>query len=738
MRNFISKNKKYFIVISLCFFLMGGLPLEYGSEKNFFHGYSIQTPVVRIGLGTNLKNIEITSSSGMKIYEVGTNYELITEDADEAYIKGKKDKLNEKYVVQVAYSDEREEAELMAQELRNKVYHKVFISRSSGIDVTGKFRIMVGDFPTRSDALGFIARLNEIGEYNPWIIREDITDKDSRPLWIMVGDKVKSLDENTVLYFIPSSYQSYLSYEGRDYRGIFVLKKGSQGITLINTLYIEDYLKSVVPSELSPYDFRETEAQKAQAVAARTYALKNIKLNDGLDFDLDDTPNSQFYTGMSAEHALTNEAVEQTKGEVAVYKGELIEALYTSTCGGRTENVEDVFMGPALPYLRSTECTYESQKEWAFKTSKKVLPFYSNPRNISYEVTALISHEILPENKDPDFYKQQASYSEVKNWVQKAAQVMGLKQESELLDKDSLTYQNFTEMVVSLFNWQKRVDNLLLDSEKEFLTEEMGEWTETDRSYAAYFIQSGIYPSIEKIKDPKGQMSRAEAAYYLWKVISAQGIPYQEGIFKEFNDDGAVFEKENKEVSYNLAADAYFVKNYEGEQTFVSNLRMVGGERVKFITNEEQVVFLEILYPHQTNVLDRKSSHHIWRVRKSTEEISRRINRFYPVGEVLDIIPIDRGDSKRISKIMIRGTDSEIEVSGLRIRRVLGLRETYFVIDREYHEDGNVKYFTFNGKGWGHGVGLCQVGAYGMARAGADYKEILKKYYQGIRLKNLY
>ena len=121
MRNFISKNKKYFIVISLCFFLMGGLPLEYGSEKNFFHGYSIQTPVVRIGLGVNLKNIEITSSSGMKIYEVGTNYELITEDADEAYIKGKKDKLNEKYVVQVDYTDEREEAELLAQDRKSVV-----------------------------------------------------------------------------------------------------------------------------------------------------------------------------------------------------------------------------------------------------------------------------------------------------------------------------------------------------------------------------------------------------------------------------------------------------------------------------------------------------------------------------------------------------------------------------------------------------------------------------------------
>jgi len=739
MRKLISKNLKYFIVIALSVFIAGWLPLEYGSEKNFFHGYSIQAPIVRVGLGDNLRNIEISASSGMNIYEVETNYKLIAENASEAYIKGKKDKLNEKYLVQVAYAEGREEAELMAQELRNKILHKVFISRSPEADVTGPFRIMVGDFPTRSDALGFIGRLGEIGKYDPWIIREDITDKDSRPLWIMVEDKVKSLDEDTVLYFIPSSYQSYLSYEGRDYRGIFILKKGTRGIVLINTLYIEDYLKSVVPSELSPYAFRELEAQKAQAVAARTYALKNVKLNDGLDFDLDDTPNSQFYKGMNAEHPLSTEAVEQTKGEVAVYKGQLIEALYTSTCGGRTENVEDVFMGPALPYLRSTECTYESQKEWAFKTSRKVLPHYSHSRNISYEIAALASLGVLQEGREPLYYKQTAPYQEVKDWFRKAAGVLGLKKEGELPEESSLTYRNFAELATSAFDLQKRMDNLLVDSEEKFLTKGMEEWTGSSQSHAAYFIKAGIFPTTEEAQEADKDMSRGEAAYYLWKVILTQKVPFKMGTFKRFNDNEIVFEDDDaNESQYSIDDNAYFIKNYTGERTFVSHLRLVGGERVNLIDNGKKAVFLEVIYPYETNVLDRKSSHHMWRVRKSVEEISRRINRFYPVGDVLDIVPVDRGDSKRISKLIVKGTLSEAEVSGLRIRRVLGLRETYFVIDREYDEDGNVKYFTFNGKGWGHGVGLCQVGAYGMALSGADYKEVLKKYYHGIDLKNIY
>ena len=77
-------------------------------------------------------------------------------------------------------------------------------------------------------------------------------------------------------------------------------------------------------------------------------------------------------------------------------------------------------------------------------------------------------------------------------------------------------------------------------------------------------------------------------------------------------------------------------------------------------------------------------------------------------------------------------------VSGLQICSVLGLRDTLFVIDRSWDEDGRVEAFTFSGRGWGHGVGLCQVGAYGMAVGGARYRDILKKYYTGVSIAKIY
>jgi stage II sporulation protein D (peptidoglycan lytic transglycosylase) len=80
----------------------------------------------------------------------------------------------------------------------------------------------------------------------------------------------------------------------------------------------------------------------------------------------------------------------------------------------------------------------------------------------------------------------------------------------------------------------------------------------------------------------------------------------------------------------------------------------------------------------------------------------------------------------------------EVVLKGLKVRWGLGLRENLFVIDRETDARGAVERFVFTGKGWGHGVGLCQVGAFGMARAGSSFEDILKHYYTGITLQTAY
>ena len=738
MKPLNSDNWKNFIALAAAFFILGGQPVEFGQEKNFFHGYSLDKPIIRIGLGVHLSEIKIGSSSGMEIYEVKDSYTLIAEDAQEAYVKGKKEKLNEKFLVQVSRCKDREEAEIAAQELRNQISHKIYVEEILGTDFAGQFQIIAGDFITRGDALRFMVKLNNLGNYDPWIIKKEISAEESRPLWILVDDKITSLKEDTVLYFIPSSYQSYLSFGGRDYRGIFSLQAGPQGIVLINILSLEDYLRAVVPSELSPYQFREIEAHKAQAVAARTYAIKNLELNQKLGFDLDDTPRSQFYKGLNAEHPLSTAAVEATSGEVALYKGNLIDALYTSTCGGRTENVEDVFLGPALPYLRSTECTYEKQKEWELQNRKTMTPVYVNGQNISREIAALMSLNVLPDRTDPVYYQKNLKFSQAAEWIHKAAGVLGRNPHVNRDGDGPFTFKDFVELSGTAFDWNKQADIIIQESEKEFLTKDLNGWPADSESGLALFINTGIFNPENTDMTPDRLLSRGETALYLWKVMSYHHDLFEEGRFISFDDGKLVVEAEGQKQEWILPVEAFLVRNYQDDLTLVSRLHLIGDEKLRWLGRNGQIYLLEVIYPPHSNILDRNSIFHSWQVRKTSAELTRRINRYYPIGELIDIIAEERGESRRITELRIRGSEDEVVVKGLRIRRILGLRETYFVIDRKFEPGGKVSEFTFSGRGWGHGVGLCQVGAYGMARSGADYKEILKKYYRGINIKNMY
>ena len=726
---------KVCIIVAFVFFIFWGHPVEFGSEKSFFQGYAIPKPIIKIGLGVNLSDIKIRASSGMKIYEVKSNYTLVAEDVDEVHIRGRKEKVSEKFIIQVAQIEKREEAEVRAQEIQSMIESKVFVRKD---EESGVFQVMIGDFMTREDALKFIKTLNSIGVTNTWIIREEITEEAAKPLWILVNDELKSLNNETVLYFIPSHEKSFLSFQGRDYRGIFVLRASPKGIVLINILNIEDYLKGVVPSEFSPYSFREIEAHKAQAVAARTYAIKNLGANEQLGFDLDDTPKSQFYRGMIAEHPFSTEAVEATRGEVVVYKDELINALYTSTCGGRTEDVENIFEGKSLSYLRSTECLYDKQKEWLVESKNILLPIKARWKDISREVAYLIIWEVIPAETNPAFYRQEASFEEAVKWTKNALSLLGKKKDLVVPQNSVLNSSYFASFIVDAFDWHNRVNNLLLDSEVDYILKDVKGLKNEDRNNLAYLILEGVFPASKDIGNDERSLTRAEVAYFLAKIILNYKSLDEEGIFTGFNKNKIELEKEYKKKDFLLSPYAFLLRNYDGQYSFVSRVYLLGGEDVRWIERNGEVELIEVCYPPESNTLDRHSVFNRWHQTVSMEELGQKVSQYYPIGKLIDIIPLRRGASKRVIELLIRGSEGEAVVKGLKVRWVLGLRDTLFTVDREYDEDGRIVNFSFSGRGWGHGVGLCQVGAYGMAQTGATYRDILKKYYSGTKIKKIF
>lgn len=137
---------------------------------------------------------------------------------------------------------------------------------------------------------------------------------------------------------------------GYPYRGMLTFIVNGSTMTAVNVIGLEEYLYGVVPSEM-PQAY-EKEALKAQAVAARTYALTKLGAHTGSGYQLCDGTNCQVYKGYSNEAASTTAAVDATAGEIACYNGSPIEAVFSSSTGGYTENSENVWWA-TVPYLRA-------------------------------------------------------------------------------------------------------------------------------------------------------------------------------------------------------------------------------------------------------------------------------------------------------------------------------------------------------------------------------------------------
>ena len=158
-----------------------------------------------------------------------------------------------------------------------------------------------------------------------------------------------------------------LALDGRRYRGALELRHKGGGLTAVNIVPVDDYLRSVVPEEM-PVDW-PAEAIKAQSVAARSFALASRGRHASEGYDLCTTTHCQLYTGTTAEKSASNAAIKATRGEVLTYGGKPIEALFHTDSGGMTENSEAVW-GSHVPYLRAAKDTPAKTMPWTKTISR--------------------------------------------------------------------------------------------------------------------------------------------------------------------------------------------------------------------------------------------------------------------------------------------------------------------------------------------------------------------------------
>ena len=423
--------------------------------------------------------------------------------------------------IQVASFREPGRAESLKRELESRFEVPVTITYN---DSTETYRVRVGECASRMEAGELGERLQEAGYADGWITSEEgirgpvaVRPQENRPAPspnAAVTLEIQSENGGglaritlpnprvapaTIVRISVHDPQSLLTFDNLAYRGTIELVENSRGkLNVVNILDLDDYLKGVVPNEMPPSKFDAIEALKAQAVAARTYALKNEGRFRREGYQLCATIACQVYRGADSERPLSSEAVEATRGIVIEYHGELIDSLYTSTCGGHTEDAKNIFRTMDAPYLRSASCPPENAPE---------------------------------------------------------------------------------------------VDPRLVE---------------------------------------------------------------------------------------------------------------VSGYHLK------------------------------WTVRVTRADLEKILRKTLPLDELLDLEPVEYGISSRVIELKVKGRKRDFTLRGLEVKSALGLKDSLFILDRERDRRGRIEAFVFIGRGWGHGVGLCQTGSYGLAREGLDFESILKTYYYNV------
>ncbi len=725
-------------------------------------------PVMRIALSTGTGAATISTSA--KLLSVS---ELTSEvrplDAARVRVESRMSSpaINDRgYQIEVAESLARDEADRLMASIHESTGEELRLINDS----VDKWKVFIAK-QTRAQAEETAAKLEDAG-FEVLAIKEAVSappaDLSAKTANASGGGKIKltarptspsrelvafsrgpaaTLRSSAPLVFASSDEKNApVRFNDKAYRGkieVFANTRGS--VTVVNVIGLEDYVRGVVPNELS---YPALEALKAQAIAARTYAVKNRGQFASEGFDLLPTTRSQVYRGLTSETSLTSRAVEETRGIIATYKGEPINALYTSTCGGRTEDVENIF-NETVPYLRGRECAVEGKAEFApfmIKSSRDLFEI-KDERDLVYARDAAVlavNGFSLPADKiSSSWLSSHISESETRDWLNTAARLA--RTSPFTVPNDSSKIPTFSSALVAAVYGDRRADTLLNNADADYLLSfrDGDEVPAANRADVAMLVREGALSLFaDATLRPKETMSRARALHAIARLLESRNLlPLQKGTTRPAAN-GMMMLRSNKgkDLPVTVSSQAFLFREF-GENLYqMKTLALVGGEPVTFhVSATGQVDYLEVRPANNGAAADRFSSLTNWTAQLSVGAVQSRLGRsIRGIGSITDLRITKQGSSRRVVDLEVVGTQGVAHIRGGRIRSALGLKEQLFVIDRVYNDDNRVTAFTFTGRGWGHGVGMCQFGAYGLAKQGLNVEQILKTYYTGIELTKVY
>lgn len=363
--------------------------LMYGTVKDV-------NPVIKSDTGFNFGYyqseiffplISFSNSKELTIYKNGVseNESLITSPTSSSPL------LNGKYHIQIGAVQPTFEA---IQPVLDRVR---MTDPSAYLAYDGGWRVYVGAYYTQAQ---FDAALAGIAaNMTPYEITQ--APFNYTAFMVLENNTVKLLfATNTIDFGFENSVSgSTLSFNKYKYRGGLVFKRltGSDP-TVINYVPLEKYLYGVIPYEISPK--WHIEAQKAQAVAARNYAMTNLNKHKKYGFDVCNTIDCQVYVGSNVETPLSNQAVDLTKGIFLKYNGKLASTVYHSNSGGRTENSENIW-STKFPYLIGVDDPYSigsPNDQWTVSYTPEQITQKLKAKNYDIGILQDVFVELYSEN----------------------------------------------------------------------------------------------------------------------------------------------------------------------------------------------------------------------------------------------------------------------------------------------------------------------------------------------------
>lgn len=532
---------------------------------------------------------------------------------------------------------------------------------------------------------------------------------------------------------------------GKAYRGkieVFVNSRGS--LTVVNVVPLEEYLLGVVPSELS---LPALEAQKAQAVAARTYAVANINGFATQGFDVRPDVWSQVYKGVSIETAMGTRAVRETAGMIATHGGKPIMAYYTSTCGGRTENSENVF-DHGEPYLRGVECSLEGRRHFEpfMLRTARVPAKLRDEANLELvrlmSMLAVNGFSLAANQMSDEWFEDAPTVGEISNWMNNLAGRFGKTFPN--VTANTAKPVELAALLSSFLYTPGAPDTLMSDSDVNYhlAFDDAGEIPLNRRAEIAMLMRDGYFTLRPDLTlQPNRPFSRGKMLRLIRQVLEKQKwMPQlQSGTTRPSADGKLVLRVGRTDRPLTVRPDVFLFRQFGADMYQVKEAALVGGEEVRYQTDASGAVwYLEIVPTTTPTVAENASPFTNWRETLSAGAVQQRLSRYVRgIGTLYDVNVKTRGYSRRATEIEIIGSNGTKTLKGGRIRSALRLREQLFVIDKRYSGD-RVTSYTFTGRGWGHGVGMCQYGAFGLAKMGVKFDDIIRHYYTGVEVTKAY